>query len=170
MTRLTPTSYVVLGLLRDAGESTPYGLKQMVSGSGVGDLWNLQHAQLYAEPERLARAGLLDEEIEGGGRRRKTYRLTDAGREALDAWLAEPTSAWTELRDPGLLRLWFGADPLALAVAQREVHERKLVEYEQVRDEYGDELARGPRLVLDAGIGHQREYVRFWTEIERRAR
>ena len=53
--RLTPTSYIVLGLLEFAGESTPYALKQLVAGS-VGYFWTLQHAQLYTEPERLARA------------------------------------------------------------------------------------------------------------------
>ena len=52
--RLTPTSYIVLGLLEFAGESTPYGLKQLVSAS-VGNFWTLHHAQLYTEPERLAR-------------------------------------------------------------------------------------------------------------------
>ena len=51
--RLTPTSYIVLGLLELAGESTPYALKQLVAGS-VGYFWTLQHAQLYTEPERLA--------------------------------------------------------------------------------------------------------------------
>ena len=51
--RLTPTSYIVLGLLELAGESTPYGLKQLMARS-VGYFWTLQHAQLYTEPARLA--------------------------------------------------------------------------------------------------------------------
>ena len=50
--RLTPTSYIVLGLLEAAGEATPYDLKQMVAVS-LGNFWTLQHAQLYTEPERL---------------------------------------------------------------------------------------------------------------------
>ena len=41
------------------GEATPYRLKQMVAAS-VGNFWTLQHAQLYTEPERLAKAGLAD--------------------------------------------------------------------------------------------------------------
>ena len=56
--RLTPTSYIVLGLLEAAGEATPYDLKQMVA-VGLGNFWSLQHAQLYTEPERLAGAGYL---------------------------------------------------------------------------------------------------------------
>ena len=56
--RLTPISYIVLGLLSWAGEATPYRLKQLVAAS-VGNFWTLQHAQLYTEPERLAKAGYL---------------------------------------------------------------------------------------------------------------
>ena len=50
---LTPTSYIVLGLLAAAGASTPYALKQGVAGS-IGHFWSVPHSQLYAEPERLA--------------------------------------------------------------------------------------------------------------------
>ena len=76
-----------------------------------GNFWTLQHAQLYSEPERLAKAGYLTEERERGGRRRKLYAITDKGREALDEWRSEPTDAILELRAPALLKLFFGADP-----------------------------------------------------------
>src|SRR3954468_20190910 len=121
VTRLTPASYIVLGFVEAAGESTPYELKGMVARS-LGNFWSIQHAQLYTEPERLAAAGLLTEKREEGGRRRKRYALTPAGRAALRAWLAAPTDAMTELRDPGLLQLFFGADPARLAAAQLETH------------------------------------------------
>ena len=75
--RLTPTSYIVLGLLMEADEATPYDLKAMVAG-GIGNLWSLQHTQLYAEPERLAGSGYLTETREDGGRRRKLYSITPA--------------------------------------------------------------------------------------------
>ena len=107
--RLTPTSYIVLGLLELAGESTPYGLKQLVAAS-VGHFWTLQHAQLYTETERLAAAGYVTERRESGGRRRKLYALTDRGREALVAWRDDPASERAELREPSLLKLFFGAD------------------------------------------------------------
>ncbi|MDQ4040415.1 MAG: PadR family transcriptional regulator [Actinomycetota bacterium] len=163
--RLTPVSYIVLGLLSWAGEATPYDLKRLVASS-VGNFWSLQHAQLYTEPERLTRAGLLTETREEGGRRRKRYRVTDAGRAALRAWLAEPTGELTELRDPGLLKLFFGADPAALARVQLESHRAKLAEYEELqRSPRLQELA-GPRLALEAGIGHQREWIRFWERFE----
>lgn len=159
--RLTPTSYIVLGFLDAMGEATPYDLKQAVAQS-VGNFWTLQHAQLYSEPERLARAGYLTEDREETGRRRKRYRLTRRGRAALRDWLAAPVRQVTELRDLGLLKLFFGADPTALAPAQLEVHRAKLAEYEQMNEL---ELPEGMRLALEAGIGHQNEWVRFWSRV-----
>src|SRR5215216_7990252 len=131
--RLTPISFIVLGFLDWAGESTPYRLKQLVARS-VGNFWTLQHAQLYTEPERLAKAGYLTEQRERDGRRRKLYAITDNGRRALDEWRSEPTDAIFELRAPALLKLFFGADPVELATVQIEAHKRKLGEYEQIRD------------------------------------
>ena len=64
--RLTPTSYIVLGLLEWGGRCTPYDLKGLVKLS-VGNFWTLQHAQLYTEPARLAAAGYVTEEREEGG-------------------------------------------------------------------------------------------------------
>lgn len=165
--RLTTVSHIVLGLVDQAGEATPYDLKQMAAG--LSDLWSVQHAQVYREPGRLAAAGLLSEEKEEGGRRRRRFRLTAAGRAALRAWLAEPTADFTELRDPGLLRLFFGADAEPLARVQLEAHERKLREYEELAAAWPDDAPPGPRLALEAGLGHEREWVRFWRQIRDRS-
>jgi DNA-binding PadR family transcriptional regulator len=162
--RLTPTSYIVLGLLEQAREATPYELKRMVSMS-VGNFWSLQHAQLYSEPERLAAAGLVSTQREQGGRRRKRYKLTEEGHAALHAWLSQSTGELAELRDPGLLRLFFGAHPQALAAAQLQAHRFKLAEYEQLQSQDSGEGPRGPLLALRAGIGHEREWVRFWSQL-----
>ena len=162
--RLTPVSYMVLGLIELAGEATPYQLKQ-VAAESVGNFWSIQHAQLYSEPERLAEAGLLDEEREEGGRRRRTYRLTAAGREALDAWRAAPATEIGELRNPGLLQLFFGAEKGPLARAQLETHSRTLAGYEELHASAGGWLPEGQRLALEAGIAHEREWLRFWREV-----
>jgi PadR family transcriptional regulator AphA len=163
-TRLTPTSYIVLGLLAAAGEATPYDLKRVVAAS-LGDFWSIQHAQLYSEPERLAAAGYLSERREEGGRRRRHYKITAEGRGALREWLAEPTEELTALRDPGLLKLFFGADPQPLAEVQLPAHRRKLAEYEELLEQLGSEAPAGIRLSLEAGIGHAREWVRFWSRL-----
>jgi DNA-binding PadR family transcriptional regulator len=161
--RLTPTSYIVLGLIAAAGRATPYDLKR-VHAEGIGGFWSLNHAQLYAEPDRLAEAGYLAVEREEGGRRRKLYELTARGREAFSGWLAEPTAEFTELRDPGLLQLFFGAAPAPLAAVQRQIHASKLEEYERMHAQSGGWPA-GARLVLESGIGHEREWLRFWEGV-----
>jgi len=161
---LSPLSYLVLGLIDRAGEATPYELKQMAVQAS--DLWALRHDQVYREPARLAQLGLLSETREEEGRRRRHFRLTEAGRRALQEWLSEPTAELPELRDPGLLRLFLGAEPVALAAVQIEAHERKLREYEQITAEQGEELPAGMRIALDAGLAHEREWVRFWRRVQ----
>jgi PadR family transcriptional regulator AphA len=172
---LTPTSFIVLGLLSWLGEATPYDLKR-VAAAGLDTFWLLQHAQLYSEPARLAKAGYLTEKQEKKGRRRKLYRLTKKGEAALRDWVMTPTSEPTRLRDLGLLKLYLGAEPASLGAVQHEAHQRKLREYEEMR-KLADQAALGGVVdlgggsdVLDAGIGHEREYVRFWKRLAGRKR
>ena len=123
---LTPVSYVVLGLVARDGPSTPYALKAAV-GRGIAHFWQFPHSQIYAETERLAGLGLLAEQREQTGRRRRSYRITAAGRAALAAWLAEPTDEPPQFRSLGLLKLFFAQhaapeDVAELARVQAELH------------------------------------------------
>jgi DNA-binding PadR family transcriptional regulator len=156
--RLTTTSYVVLGLVEMCEPVTPYELKQTAEMS-TANFWTVAHTQLYSECARLAREGLLDEEQEQTGRRRKLYRLTESGRAALEVWRTEPVAERGEIRDPGALKLALGADPKRLAQAQLAFHERQLGRYLEYREL---EMSEGMRLALEAGIGHEREYIRYW--------
>ena len=167
--RLTPTSYIVLGLLAANGPATPYELKRQ-HAAGIGNFWTLNHAQIYAEPARLATAGYVTEQRERGGRRRKTYELTDTGRRALAAWLSDPVTGFTELRDPGLLKLWLGADRRKLARAQAQLHRERLAEYEALAQTDTSAWSAAARLTLESGIGHEREWVRFWERAGGRGR
>ena len=160
--RLTETSYAVLGLLDLVEPATPYQLKQVAQVS-IFHFWTIPHTQLYTECARLAEAGLLDEQREQSGRRRRIYRLSKEGRKALREWRHDPETELYELRDPGLLKLFCGADPAALAAAQLERHRGRLASYEELRKQA--ELPDGVRLALESGIGHQREYIRFWERL-----
>jgi DNA-binding PadR family transcriptional regulator len=163
--KLTPTSVIVLGLLEFVGgQATPYDLKQAV-GMTVGHFWTFQHAQLYTETEKLAAAGLLNETREQGGRRRKHYSLTDKGRAALDLWRSQLHDGVPELRDLGMLKLFLGADPEALAEAQLAAHERKLAEYREIKKIDQGIEPRGPWIALDAGIGYEKQMIRFWKRL-----
>jgi DNA-binding PadR family transcriptional regulator len=164
--RLTETSYIVLGLLEQAQPATPYDLKRFAQISTV-NFWSVPHTQLYSECARLAEAGLLSEQREQTGRRRRTYSLTAAGERALDEWRAEPTESLEEVRDAGLLKLFFGADPAALAETQLRSHRRQLDAYKELHEQAGAEMPEGMRLALEAGIGHEREFVRFWSRLAR---
>lgn len=160
--RLTPTSYIVLGLIAQAGEATPYALKKVAEAT-IGNFWSVPHSQVYAEPARLAQAGLLTEKREKEGRRRRLYRITDRGRKALAAWADDPTDELPELRDLSLLKMFFGADVSRLAPVQLAAHRRKLEAYEELRRADPGTGPRSPWQTLEAGIRHEREWVRFWS-------
>ncbi len=159
--RLSTTSYVVLGLVELCQPATPYDIKRVAEAT-TANFWTVAHTQLYSECSRLAREQLLEEQREQSGRRRKLYRLTETGRAELDAWRAEPISESFELRDPGILKLFFGADPSQLARAQLELHQQRL---EQYREQTKIEMSDGMRLALECGLGHEREYVRYWKTL-----
>jgi PadR family transcriptional regulator, regulatory protein AphA len=161
--RLTETSYIVLGLLELGEPATPYDLKRIAQLS-TNHFWSVPHTQLYTECARLAGAGLLDERQETSGRRRRVYKLTADGRKALQQWRDEPASELYELRDAATLKLFFGGDPAKLAVAQLEAHKRRLAEFEELR-KGADQLPEGQRIALECGLGHEREFVRFWKRV-----
>jgi DNA-binding PadR family transcriptional regulator len=160
---MSTTSFAVLGLLERCQPATPYQLKQAAQLS-IFHFWTIPHTQLYTECSRLAGAGLLAEEREDAGRRRRVYRLTEDGQRALDEWRSTAETDLYELRDPGLLKLFCGADPKALAERQLRAHEQRLNLYQELASP-GEEMTKGMRLALQAGLAHEREYVRFWTEV-----
>jgi PadR family transcriptional regulator AphA len=163
---MTPTSYIVLGLLERLGEASPYDLKREATAT-LGNFWSTPHSQIYRTTEQLAAAGLLAHRVETtpGGRSRTVYSLTNTGTDALTTWRYQIPQDLPELRDPGLLQLYFGADPAALARARAELHRRQLHAYEQRRRQDTGQEPRGPWLTLEAGIAHEREWVRFWTRL-----
>jgi len=166
---LSPVSYLVLGLIA-RGATTPYDLKRKVAGS-IGYFWSFPHSQLYAEPARLTELGLLHEEREERGRRRRVYSITDAGRNALEEWLRRPTSEPPQMRDTGLLKLFFGdalerAEIVALAQAEERSHRERLAVYEQLDATVPEEAALVfPRATLQAGLRCERAFVEFWAAV-----
>jgi DNA-binding PadR family transcriptional regulator len=154
--RLTGTSYAVIALLDLLGDATPYDLKQALERS-VENFWPVPHTTFYAEPERLAKAGLLSERREDHGRRRKVYSVTDSGREALQSWRDSPELAPPQLRDEGVLKLFAGGDPVSYARTRRAFYEAKLAELEGYLQACPpEERFRGVRASLIAGTTYNR--------------
>jgi DNA-binding PadR family transcriptional regulator len=172
---LNPVSYVVLGLLARDGPSTAYDVKIAV-GRGIAAFWPFPHSQIYAETERLARAGLLAEAQEETGRRRRVFRVTRSGLAALRAWLADPAASDLQIRSLGLLKLFFGQfaapeDIAALAAAQQTMFDGMFARYDEVLARL---RARGDRPwqlgVAELLLAVHRTMARHWKRIERRAR
>jgi DNA-binding PadR family transcriptional regulator len=170
--RLTPTSYVVLGMLAMRGPSTSYELKRAV-GHSVGYFWPFPHAQLYSEPKRLVAAGLLTMDSEDDGRRRQTYTVTDDGRAALQAWLAEPTEEPLQVRDVAELKLFFGEfakpeDIVNLAREQVGQHRSRIAVYEKMQARFGERADVADRMVpLQLGLEMEYAALRFWEHLEK---
>ena len=168
--RLSPTSYLVLGMIALRGPSTSYDLKRAVSHS-VGFFWYFPHAQLYSEPQRLVELGLLGVESEESGRRRRTFSITDAGRAALKRWLAEPTEEHFEMRNVAELKLFFSetgepGNVIALAHQQRRQHEQRLAEYRAIQERFGDNPDVASRMItLQLGTQIELATLRFWDAL-----
>jgi DNA-binding PadR family transcriptional regulator len=162
--KLTSTSYVVMALLDTFGESTPYDLKRALEKS-IANFWPVPHTTFYAEPDRLAQAGFLTVEQEGGGRRRKIYSLTDKGREALRDWAAEPTAAPPQLHDEGILKIFVGADPRPIFEERAQWHREKLAELESYLEAVRE--AGGPTSVEQSLIGGTAYHRALLDAVER---
>lgn len=168
--RLNPISYVLLGALQSMGPATPYELKQRI-GETIAFFWSFSHAQFYGEPTRLAEMGLVTEDQEPSGRRRRVFAITDAGREALRAWFDEPTTTRREIRDLGIVKLFFSenAEPQQIAELvrqQTEVHTEILDEYLALRERFGDRHDIGNRpITIEMGILFEQAMVDFWRSL-----
>lgn len=172
--RLSPTSYVVLGMIGLRGPSTSYDLKRAINRS-IGYFWVFPHAGLYSEPQRLEKLGLLAASSEAHGRRRRTFSLTDEGLRELQAWLATPTNEHFQLRDVAELKLYFSelGDPGNVGHLAREQitqHEQRIKIYEDMQRRYGDVAELASRMVpLRLGLEMEHAALRFWTALAQEA-
>ncbi|MBR7837658.1 helix-turn-helix transcriptional regulator [Actinospica durhamensis] len=166
-TRLTPPSYLVLGIVEKLGEASPYDVK-VEAARTVAPFWSMPHAQVYTQCDRLVEAGLLSEARQAGGRNRRVLRLTEQGRAALRGWLADPEFVPVEARERAILKLWFGAEPDVLAPAQLDAHCDTLANYEGLAESVGELLTRGQREAVEFGIRYERMMVEFWQWVHTR--
>src|SRR5205807_6419875 len=124
----TQTGRLLLGMLA-LGKRTGYDIKQLVDRM-TAFFWTASYGQIYPELRKLEEHGLIVGRSEPTGERPRTaYRLTDAGRQALNRWLASDAPPALELRDEGMLKLFFSdavpGQQTAIVRAVRERTERK---------------------------------------------
>ena len=170
MSSLSPTARVILGLLAWQAR-TGYEIKQVTDRS-TRFFWGASYGQIYPELRRLEEAGLVDSREEPRGRLpRRVYSLTDGGRRALDAWLAETGESY-EVRDEGLLKLFFGdlvrpKQLLDLVGRRRAWYLESASLFRAIGEELG-ELDETSATVLRYGIELMEWNAGWWAELERR--
>jgi DNA-binding PadR family transcriptional regulator len=171
MSTRSPTATIILAFL-GFGPRSGYDIKQSVEIS-TRFFWGASFGQIYPELRRLEEAGLVEVESEGG-RGRKAYRLTEAGRRELDEWLRGDSELF-QYRDEGLLRLFFSdlADPDALldnVRRMREWREQSLAFFRsEIEPHAQDDVELGYRFTLKAlsfGIAWLEAQVRWLAELE----
>lgn len=158
--QLTATGRVILGML-SLGKCTGYDIKHFVDKT-TRHFWAASYGQIYPELRRLDEQGLVRGRPEPtGGRARTVFELTDAGRAALKAWLQSRAEPLHELRDEGMLKLFFsdsGGPELRIENirAMHDLHTRTLAQLRALEPMAGTG-PRGPYLTLQLGIElHQR--------------
>ena len=175
MSSLSPTARVILGMLK-LGLRTGYDVKKAIDLS-TRFFWSASYGQIYPELKRLRKAGLIKARQQPRGKVKRTeYTLTGSGERALQEWLTG-TDALYELRDEGLLRLFFGdlvstEDVLANLRARRETLARYLAHFRTIeadaRTGFADESQLYPYLALTYGIGMLEWSIEWYRETEER--
>ena len=163
MNAVTP---VVLGMLT-FGPRSGYDIKAVVDRS-TRFFWAASYGQIYPELRRLEEEGLIQgEDAPSGGRSRRVYKITKAGRDALREWLFGPTVT-IEYRDESLLRLFFAdslsrEDALLLLEGRKKGHEEFLQVLREIEARPGGKDPDFVDLVLRWGIEFN-EWGAQWCE------
>lgn len=166
---LKPPAYLMLGMVR-IGARSGYAIKRAADAS-TRFFWPTSLAQVYPMLARLESAGLLGRSEEShGARTRFSYALSAEGEAALLEWLRSPEEAPIQIRDEGLLRLFFAdalptADQIALVRRLRQSAEAAAEEvagqvapYSEVLEQSG---LRFPALAAHLGA-ESHEHAAGW--------
>jgi PadR family transcriptional regulator, regulatory protein AphA len=166
MDRLSPTAYVILGMVSKEPRSG-YEIKAVVDGS-TRFFWAASYGQIYPELKRLAEAGLVvGVEAPTGGRRRTVYEITADGEEELKGWLRQPPETY-EMREEGLLKLFFAnvlppAEAVEIVRAMRAHRLAVAAQLHEMEPKAVEKADPFPLLVLRGGIEFA-EWFADWCE------
>jgi len=175
MAELSPTGRVILGIIGVGGPHSGYEIKQLVDNA-ARFFWAVSYGQLYPELRRLAAAGLIAAKDDPtGGRARVRWSITAAGRRTLRDWLTADDAGTFELRDEGMLRLFFlDGVPEAerAAVLERIVarHRQILSQLEGIRPLAAGAPSEYPTSVLETGIGYHTWMAERFAELAAKER
>lgn len=170
---LSTTSYAILGQL-NLRPWTAYELTKHLRRN-LHYFFPRAESGIYGEFKKLVAQGLATGEVSArGNRRRTTYTITPAGREALSAWLATSPERAFALDSEGLLRVMYApagtlAD-LRRTVAQFASDADEMIEYGMpVQDAFlaGEDVAQRDAyvraLLVDFTVDYLEAVIR-WSE------
>jgi PadR family transcriptional regulator AphA len=142
VTELSKPAYVVLGMIA-TGRRSGYAMSRTAK-EATRHFWATSDGQIYPQLKKLSEEGYIEGERESqGGRERIVYSLTAQGRAALDEWLGSAAKAHFELRDEGLLKLFF-AEELTVDQLRGQIevmvrrHRRAIEHLEELEPNAGD--------------------------------
>src|SRR6516225_1748544 len=166
--------YVVLGMVR-LGARSGYEIKQLVENS-IRFFWTISQAQIYPSLQLLEQAGFVTGRADPQGRRpRRVFDITPAGETALRDWLTRDEPMPFELRDTGLLKVFFAdaldrEQALALLRAVRQRSADRVRTLRAIEPAAKAAEAKGnlyPGLTLQLGIAYHQAIIDVCADFER---
>ena len=168
--------HVLLALINDEA-AHGYELKKRFDET-MGTIWPLQQAQIYNNMRLLEEAGQIELEARIEQENlpdRKSYRLTDAGRQELQSWTRSPVASSRQLKDDFYLKLTTLARVLkdqtqlsSLLWQQREVYLQHLRDLERALTEAEKHNDAVTASLLDGAILHAEADLAWLERIEER--
>ncbi len=165
---MTPT-YALLGLLL-SGERHGYDLKRTIDQE-FAPYWRIDFGQLYRSLAKMQASGWVKAHTQSGegGPDRKVYTLTAPGRQAFDAWLAEPAHDRNEFFVKLRLAAVAGVSADRLVAAQREALYKARNEHAQSHREAREARDAGRLVLADAALRETEASLAaldLWTAVE----
>lgn len=146
MSKLTPTSYALLGLLARAPCSA-YELNSHLQRSVLRTFWPRVASHIYSEPKKLLEHKLvIGREETRMGRNRTVYAITNKGRKALSAWLELPAESHFTMPFEAMLKFLYAE------AGDKEVLLSNLDALEQAVLQEASATLEGVRPFLDGGV------------------
>jgi len=149
------------------GARSGYEIKQKVENS-TRFFWTISQAQIYPSLQLLEDAGLVAGRPDPQGMRpRRVFETTPAGEAALQDWLTRDEPIPFELRDTGLLKVFFAdaldrEQALALVRTLRQRSENTVAALRAIEPSAKTTEAEGnfyPHLTLRLGIAYHQAII-----------
>jgi PadR family transcriptional regulator AphA len=154
------------------GPMTGYELKKYMDNS-TQLFWYAALSQIYPALKKLESEGMIRSELQPqeGKPDKRIYTITEAGRTAWLAWLAEPVEELPAKKQPDLLKLFFSGvldkeTILDHLHRQLDLHRAQLVHYERETKAYVAQIIAETGLARE---GMMWEQVRQFGEASERA-